>query len=170
MSDWKAYALTSKQLNLAFLNAHYWGRCLSTFSLMTWISVFLILCLIAAVRWWHDCLPVRCISHHSRIFLQQRSTDSLVVVWVSPFNSEQYSGKTQALSVGPCACHYSLFLSNARIEFLLSIKILGVTLDKDLSYKENISDQLEKAYAKASALRRIKRFLPLDARIKLFII
>ena len=80
------------------------------------------------------------------------------------------STKTQALSVGPCACHYSLFLGNARIEFLLSIKILGVTLDKDLSYKENISDQLEKAYAKASALRRIKRFLPLDARIKLFII
>ena len=78
--------------------------------------------------------------------------------------------KTQALSVGPCACHYSLFLSNARIEFFPSIKILGVTLDKDLSFKENISDQLEKAHAKASALRRIKRFLPLDARIKLFII
>ena len=62
------------------------------------------------------------------------------------------------------------FLSNARIEFLPSIKILGVTLDKDLSFKENISDQLEKAYAKASTLRRIKRFLPLNARIKLFII
>ena len=49
------------------------------------------------------------------------------------------STKTQALSVGPC--DYSLFLNNARIEFLQSIKILGVTLDKDLSYKEHISDQ-----------------------------
>ena len=76
------------------------------------------------------------------------------------------STKTQALSVGPC--DYSLFLNNARIEFLQSIKILGVTLDKDLSYKEHISDQLKKAYAKASALRRVRRFLPLDAMIKLY--
>ena len=76
--------------------------------------------------------------------------------------------KTQALSVGPCAYHYSLFLNNAKIEFLRSIKILGVTLDKDLSYKEHISDQLKKAYAKASALRRIRRFLPHDAMIKLY--
>ena len=78
------------------------------------------------------------------------------------------STKTQALSVGPCAYHYSLFLNNASIEFLRSIKILGVTLDKDLSYKEHISDQLKKAYAKASALRRIRRFLPHDAMIKLY--
>ena len=68
------------------------------------------------------------------------------------------STKTQTLSVGSCAYHYSLFLNNARIEFLRSIKILGVTLDKDLAYKEHISDQLKKAYAKASALRRIRRF------------
>ena len=31
-----------------------------------------------------------------------------------------------------------------------------------------ISDQLKKAYAKASALRRIRRFLPHDAMIKLY--
>ena len=78
------------------------------------------------------------------------------------------SAKTQALSVGPCAYQYSLFLNNAQIEFLRSIKILGVTLDKDLSYKEHISDQLKKAYAKASALRRIRRFLPHDAMMKLY--
>ena len=58
--------------------------------------------------------------------------------------------------------------STKTLEFLRSIKILGVTLDKDLSYKEHISDQLKKAYAKASALRRIRRFLPHDAMIKLY--
>ena len=52
------------------------------------------------------------------------------------------STKTQPLSVGPCAYYYSLFLNNARIEFLRSIKILGVTIDKDLSNKEHISDQI----------------------------
>ena len=75
------------------------------------------------------------------------------------------SSKTRALSVGPCAYNYSLFLNSARIEFLRSIKILGVTLDEDLSYKEHISDQLKKAYAKASALRRIRHFLPHDAML-----
>ena len=78
------------------------------------------------------------------------------------------STKTQALSIGPCDYHYSLFLDNARIEFLQSIKILGVTLDKDLSYKEHISVHLKKAYAKASALRRVRRFLPHDTMIKLY--
>ena len=63
---------------------------------------------------------------------------------------------------------YSLFLNNARVEFLQSIKILGVTLDKDLSYKEHISDQLKKAYAKTSALRTVRRFLSRDAMIKLY--
>ena len=56
------------------------------------------------------------------------------------------STQTQALSLGPCDYHHSLFLNNARIEFLQSIKILGVTLDKDLSYKGHISDELKKAY------------------------
>ena len=78
------------------------------------------------------------------------------------------STQTQALSVGPCDYHHSLFLNNARIGFLQSIKILGVTLDKDLSYKEHISDQLKKAYAKASAVRTVMRFRPRDAMIKLY--
>ena len=76
--------------------------------------------------------------------------------------------KTQASPVGPCDYLYSLFLNNARIEFPRSIKILGVTLDKDLSYKEHISDQLKKAYTKASALRRMRRFLRHDVMIKLY--
>ena len=79
------------------------------------------------------------------------------------------STKTQALSVGPCDSDYSLFLHDVRIEFLKSIKILGVNLDKDLSYKEHISDQLKKVCAKASVLRRIRRFLPHDAMMSNFI-
>ena len=78
------------------------------------------------------------------------------------------SSKTQALSIGPCDYDYSIILNDAIIEFLKSIKILGVNLDKDLSYKEHISDQLKKVNAKAFALRRIRRFLPHDAMIKLY--
>ena len=79
------------------------------------------------------------------------------------------SAKTQALSVRPCAYRYSLFLNNARIEFLRSIKILGVTLDKYLSYKEHIIIRSTKeTYAEASSLRRIRHFLPQDAAIKVY--
>ena len=80
------------------------------------------------------------------------------------------SSKTQVLSVGPCDYEYSIILNDAGIDFLKSITILGVTQEKDLSYKEHImiSDQIKKAYAKASALRRTRRFLPHDAMIKLY--
>ena len=48
--------------------------------------------------------------------------------------------KTQALSVGPFPIIILYFLiHNARTDFLRSVKILGVTLDKDLSYKKHIS-------------------------------
>ena len=44
-----------------------------------------------------------------------------------------------------------------------------LTLDKDLAYKEHMSDKLikESLRAKASAPRRIRRFLPHDAMMKL---
>ena len=83
--------------------------------------------------------------------------------WLESNHLTVNSTKTQALSFGPCDYDYSLFLHDARIEFLKSVKILGVNLDKDLSYKEHISDQLKKVYEKASALRRIRRFLPHEA-------
>ena len=82
------------------------------------------------------------------------------------------STKTQAISVGPCDYDYSVFLNDAKIEFLKSIKILGIiTLDKDVSCKGHMCDvshQLKKAYARASTLRRIRRFLPHDTMIKLY--
>lgn len=36
------------------------------------------------------------------------------------------------------------------------------------TFKEHISEQLKKAYAKASALRRIRRFVPTDVMIRLY--
>ena len=46
------------------------------------------------------------------------------------------------------------------------MKILGVTLDKMLTFlKDHISEQLKKAYAKFSALRRLRRFVPAELMI-----
>ena len=54
------------------------------------------------------------------------------------------------------------------IEIGDSIKILGVTLDSKLSFREHITEQLKKAYSKATALRRIRRFIPIDVMIRLY--
>ena len=39
-------------------------------------------------------------------------------------------------------------------------KILGVTLHRRLNFVAHVSEQVKKACAKASALRRIRRFIP----------
>ena len=41
-----------------------------------------------------------------------------------------------------------------------TLKILGVTLDNKLSFKDHVTITLKKAYAKIAALRRIKRLIP----------
>ena len=84
---------------------------------MTWISVFLISPTILELSFNKD--------------LESLSS------WFESYHLTVNSTKTQALFVGPYDYDYSLFLNDARIEFLKSIKILGVTLDKDLSYKEH---------------------------------
>ena len=43
--------------------------------------------------------------------------------------------RTKTYPSDPVTNDYSLFLNDARIEFLKSIKILGVNIDKDLSIK-----------------------------------
>ena len=47
------------------------------------------------------------------------------------------------------------------------MKILDVTLDKKLTFKDQISGQLKKAYAKSAALRRSSCFLPTEVMISL---
>ena len=48
------------------------------------------------------------------------------------------------------------------------MKILGVTLDKMLTFRDHILGQLKKAYAKSATLRRIRRFVPAEVMISLY--
>ena len=76
--------------------------------------------------------------------------------------------KTQAFRVGPCGYDYDLNLNGSEIEICDSIKILRVTLDSKLYFREHITEQLKKAYSKATALRSICRFIPIDVMITLY--
>ena len=62
---------------------------------------------------------------------------------------------------------FDLTLNGSGVTTLPSIRILGVELDSMLNFKEHISSQLKKAYAKTGALRRIWRFVPMDVMLAL---
>ena len=49
-----------------------------------------------------------------------------------------------------------------------TLKILGVTLDRKLNFVAHVSEQVKQACAKATAFRRIRRFIPLDVMCRLY--
>jgi len=50
---------------------------------------------------------------------------------------------------------------------MIHLKSGGVTLDRKLNFVAHVSEQVKKACAKASVLRRIRRFNPLDVMCRL---
>ena len=72
------------------------------------------------------------------------------------------------MTLGKSQCQYNLYTGDKSIEIEPTLKILGVTLDQDLSFKPHVAIMLEKAYAKIAALRRIKRLVPSDVMISLY--
>ena len=66
------------------------------------------------------------------------------------------------MAIGPVSFRYHFSVDNNAVETTDTLKILGVTLDCKLNFVAHVSEQVKKACAKASALRRIRRFIPLD--------
>ena len=46
------------------------------------------------------------------------------------------------------------FIGDTKVELANSLKILGVTIDNKLTYREHISNMLKKVYAKIGVLKR----------------
>ena len=76
--------------------------------------------------------------------------------------------KTQAMVIGPSEYKYNFKLDDSEIKLTDSLRILGVTFDRKLKFKDHIAEQTKKACAKASALRRLRRFIPQDVMIRLY--
>ena len=72
------------------------------------------------------------------------------------------------MTLGKSQYLYNLFIGDKSIKIEPTLKILGVTLDRDLSFKPHVAIMLKKAYAKIAALRRIKRLVPSDVMISLY--
>lgn len=78
------------------------------------------------------------------------------------------ASKTQAMTLGKSLHNYEFSIGAKKIEIEPTLKILGVTLDKTLSYKPHVTNMLKKAYSKIAALRRIKRLVPSTTMITLY--
>ena len=94
---------------------------------------------------------------------------SLLSSWFDQNHLLVNNDETQALPLGPCSYKYDIDLNGIKVGTQESMNwILGVTLDKMLTFVDHILGQLKKAYAKSAALRRIRRFVPAEVMISLY--
>ena len=56
------------------------------------------------------------------------------------------------MTLGKSQYPYNLFIGDKFMEIEPTLKILGATLDRDLSFKPHVAIMLKKAYAKMAAL------------------
>ena len=75
-----------------------------------------------------------------------------LTLWFTANYLQVNATKTQAMTLGKSQYPYSLFIGDKFIEIELALKILGATLDRDLSFKPHVAIMLKKAYAKIAAL------------------
>ena len=72
------------------------------------------------------------------------------------------------MTLGSSQYTYNFLFDDLSIVIEPTLKILGVTLDRDLSFKPHVTIMLKKAYAMIAALRRIKRLVPSNTMISLY--
>jgi len=70
--------------------------------------------------------------------------------------------KTQVMAIGPVSYCYDFSVDNNAVVTTDTLNILGAMLDCKLNFVAYVKEQVKKACAKASALRRIRRFIPSD--------
>ena len=66
------------------------------------------------------------------------------------------------MRLGKSQYSYNIFIDDKSIEIKPTLKILGVTLDRDLSFTPHPAIMLKKAYAKIPTLRRIRRLVTIS--------
>ena len=97
------------------------------------------------------------IAHKSPCTLESTLNQDIerLTLWFTANHLQVNATKTQAMTLGKSQYPYNLFIGDRSIEIEPTLKILGVTLDRGLSFKPHVAIMLKKAYAKIAALRRI---------------
>ena len=93
---------------------------------------------------------------------------SILSSWFRQNYLEINSAKTQAMAIGPKLYHYDFLVNNKSVDSTETLEILGVTLDRKLNFMHHVKEQVKKACAKATDLRRIRKFIPIDVMGRLY--
>ena len=133
--------------------------------LCEWCQLLSWIFLPTSVCWWHNAVYSPWKPLHTWIYTESRHR---LTLWFTANYLKVNATKTQAMTLGKSQYPYNLFIGDKSIEIEPTLKILGVTLDRDLSFKPHVAIMLKKAYAKIAALRRIKRLVPSDVMISLY--
>ena len=106
----------------------------------------------------------------SLMFLEYAINKDLKIVssWFESNYLKITDTETQSIVIGPSEYKYNFKLDDSKIKRTDTLRILGVTFDRKLKFKDHIAEQTKKACAKASALRRLPRFIPQDIMIRLY--
>ena len=72
------------------------------------------------------------------------------------------------MRLGKSQYSYNIFIGDKSIEIKPTLKILGVTLDRDLSFKPHVAIMLKKACAKIPTLRMIRSLVTSEVMISLY--
>ena len=91
-----------------------------------------------------------------------------LTIWFSANYLQVNATKTQSMTLGSSQYTYNFLVDDLSIVIEPTFKILGVTLDRYLSFKPHVTIMLKKAYAMIAALRRIKRLVPSNTMISLY--
>ena len=78
----------------------------------------------------------------------------ILSTWLRQNYLQINASKTQAMATGPLSYRYNFSVDNNEMDANDIVKILGVKLN----FAAHVSEQVKKACAKASALRRIYSF------------
>ena len=99
------------------------------------------------------------IAHESPCTLESTVNQDIekLTLWFTANYLQVNATKTQAVTLGKSQYPYNLFICDKSIEIEPTLKILGVTLDRDLSFKSHVAIMLKTVYVKIAALWRIKR-------------
>ena len=100
-------------------------------------------------------------------FLLNKDTEVLAQ-WFSDNFLQVNASKTQAMSLGRSQYAYVFHLNNNIIQTENTLRILGVTLDKNLTFKPYVNEILKKIYAKIATLSRLKHFVPKYILVSLY--
>ena len=80
-----------------------------------------------------------------------------LTLWFTANYLQINATKSQTMRLGKSQYLYNIFIGDKSIEIKPTLKILDVTLDRDLSFKPHAAIMLKKAYVKITTLRRIRR-------------